>query len=55
MPSAVSAPHAENIAAAMKAETPWIEDTREFFGLIILAGVLTVNYLHAKRKVKSGT
>lgn len=46
---------AENIAAAMKAETPWIEDTREFFGLIILAGVLAINYFHAKRKTKSRT
>ena len=47
--------HAENIAAAMKAETPWIEDTREFFGLAILAGVLLINYWYAKRKVKSRT
>ena len=47
--------HAENIAATMKAEMPWIEDTREFFGLIILAGVLAINYLHAKKKVKSRT
>ncbi len=47
--------NAENIAAAMKAETPWIEDTREFFGLIILAGVLAVNYFHAKKKLKSRT
>lgn len=41
---------AENIAASMKASTPWIEDTREFFGLVILIIVLLVNYLYAKRK-----
>lgn len=46
---------AENIAASMKAETPWIEDTREFFGLIILMAVLLINYNHAKRKAKSRT
>src|SRR5215216_1928403 len=27
--------HAENIAGRMKAATPWIENTREFFGLCI--------------------
>ena len=42
--------NAENIAASMKASTPWIEDTREFFGLVILILVLTVNLLYAKRK-----
>jgi transmembrane protein TMEM220 len=42
--------NAENIAGTMKAETPWIEDSREFFGLVILIGVLLVNYFHAKRK-----
>src|ERR1700694_5434426 len=28
--------HAESIASTMKAEKPWIEETREFFGLVIL-------------------
>ncbi|HMG66824.1 MAG TPA: transmembrane 220 family protein, partial [Chitinophagaceae bacterium] len=28
--------HAANIADTMKAEQPWIEETREFFGLVIL-------------------
>src|SRR5215831_5155277 len=27
--------NAENIAETMKAEKPWIEETREFFGLVI--------------------
>ena len=42
--------NAENIAASMKASTPWIEETREFFGLVILILVLTVNLVYAKRK-----
>ena len=41
---------AENIAATMKASTPWIEETREFFGLLILIIVLLVNLIYAKRK-----
>lgn len=40
---------AENIAQTMKATKPWIEDTREFFGLLILVVVLLINYLAAKR------
>jgi len=42
--------NAENIAATMKASTPWIEETREFFGLLILIIVLLVNLVYAKRK-----
>ncbi|HLF46640.1 MAG TPA: transmembrane 220 family protein [Chitinophagaceae bacterium] len=44
--------NAENIAATMKAEKPWVEDTREFFGLIILVIVLLVNYFYAKNKFR---
>ena len=36
--------HAENIAETMKAEKPWIEESREFFGLVILIGVLLITY-----------
>lgn len=43
--------NAENIAGAMKAETPWIEDTREFFGLVIMIAVLMINYFYDKRKL----
>ena len=43
--------NAENIASTMKAEKPWIEETREFFGLVILIVVLMINYLDAKRKL----
>lgn len=41
---------AENIAGSMKASNPWIEDTREFFGLCILSFVLLMDLLYAKRK-----
>ena len=45
--------HAENIAGTMKAEQPWIEETREFFGLIILIVVLAINYFAAIKKRKT--
>src|SRR5687767_1113484 len=35
---------AESLTQSMKASTPWIEDTREFFGLCILTFVLLMNY-----------
>jgi len=35
----------QNIAAQMQASKPWIEKTREFFGLLIVCAVLLVNYL----------
>ncbi len=41
---------AENIAQTMKATKPWIEDTREFFGLLILIAALLVNYVVARRR-----
>ena len=44
--------HAANIAGTMKAEQPWIEETREFFGLVILIVVLLIDYFYAKRKRK---
>ena len=44
--------HAENIAGTMKAERPWIEETREFFGLVILIVVLAINYFVAIKKRK---
>jgi len=40
----------ENIAGSMKAETPWIEDTREFFGLVILMAVLVIDFFYARKK-----
>jgi hypothetical protein len=41
---------AENIAQSMKATTPWIEQTREFFGLLILITALLINYTVYRRK-----
>jgi hypothetical protein len=29
----------------MKAEKPWIEESREFFGLVIILIVLGINYI----------
>ena len=42
--------NAENIAGTMKAQTPWIEDSREFFGLVILIIVLLINYLYYRKR-----
>ena len=42
--------NAEDIAATMKAEKPWIEETREFFGLLILVVVLLVNYFYSRKR-----
>ena len=43
---------AENLVQTMKAEKPWIEDTREFGGLVILIVALALNYRSAKRSTK---
>ena len=51
----ISEHDAENIAGSMKASKPWIEDTREFFGLCILSFVLLINYLSAKKGLKNKT
>ena len=40
----------ENIAASMKATKPWIEETREFFGLIIILVVLVADLVYANRR-----
>ncbi|OOG19683.1 hypothetical protein BWD42_07185 [Sphingobacterium sp. CZ-UAM] len=40
---------AENIAATMKADKPWIEETREFFGLLLAVIVLTVNLIYYRK------
>lgn len=34
----------ENIAETMQTTKPWIEQTREFFGLLIISGALLINY-----------
>jgi Transmembrane family 220, helix len=40
---------AANIAGSMQAEKPWIEETREFFGLVIVMGVLLIDYFVGRR------
>ncbi len=45
--------HAENLVQTMKAEKPWIEDTREFGGLLILIIVLFTDYFSARKKALS--
>jgi hypothetical protein len=41
--------NASNIASTMKAEKPWIEESREFFGLLIIIIVLGINYLKKEK------
>ncbi len=45
---------AENIAGSMKASSPWIEETREFFGLAILISVLSINFFYSGKESKKG-
>ncbi|MFA9205918.1 MAG: transmembrane 220 family protein, partial [Burkholderiaceae bacterium] len=37
--------NASSIATTMKAEQPWVEESREFFGLVIILIVLGINYI----------
>ena len=43
---------AENIAETMKATKPWIEETREFFGLVIVMAVLIINMIWLRKESK---
>jgi hypothetical protein len=40
----------ENIAGSMQATKPWIEYTREFFGLAIIIIVLVIDLIYASRR-----
>lgn len=42
--------HAESIVQTMKAEKPWIEETREFGGLLITMIVLVSNMIWLSKK-----
>ncbi len=42
--------NASSIANTMKAETPWVEESREFFGLVIILIVLAINYKKTFKK-----
>ncbi len=43
---------AENIVQSMKATKPWIEETREFFGLLLLISALVINMIWQGRLSK---
>jgi hypothetical protein len=45
--------NSQNIAETMKANAPWIEETREFFGLVILIVVLLADWLYGRKKVSA--
>ena len=42
--------NSENLVQSMKATKPWIEETREFFGLLILILILSVNMIWLRKK-----
>ena len=44
----------ESMVQTMKAEKPWIEESREFFGLVILIVVIGINWAYMKRVEKVG-
>ncbi|OOQ56498.1 transmembrane 220 family protein [Mucilaginibacter pedocola] len=43
----------ESMVQTMKAEKPWIEESREFFGLVILIVVIAVNWVYMKKVQKA--
>ncbi|MFN2440746.1 MAG: hypothetical protein ABR503_16195, partial [Chitinophagaceae bacterium] len=46
---------AENIVQSMKATKPWIEETREFFGLLILIVAFIANMIWLSKNKKAAT
>ncbi len=44
--------HASDLVQSMKADKPWIEETREVGGLLILLVVLAINWIASRRRVK---
>ena len=45
--------NAENIAETMKAEKPWVEESREFFGLVIILIVMIIDHIYLTKKKKA--
>ena len=41
--------HEESLVQTMNAQKPWIEEAREFFGLLICFMVLLINWMYYKR------
>ena len=48
----VSEHDSENIVQSMKATKPWIEETREFLGLLILIFSILMNMIWLRKKIK---
>jgi|SRR5690606_22631458 len=46
---------ASDLVQSMKADKPWIEETREVMGLLILVAVLAVDWIVAARRKRSDT
>jgi hypothetical protein len=44
--------HAESLTETMNAEKPWIEQSREFFGLLIVCGAISINAVYLRRRQK---
>ena len=45
--------NAENIVQSMKATKPWVEQTREFGGLLILLATLGLNWFYFRKRMNS--
>lgn len=45
---------AKDLVQSMKADKPWIEETREVLGLLILVAVLAFNWIVAAKRKRSG-
>jgi hypothetical protein len=45
---------AESLVQSMKAETPWIEEAREFFGLLLLIIAVAANMVWLKKRRPAG-
>ena len=44
---------AESLVQSMQASKPWIEETREFFGLVIVIVVLLINWFFRFKKINA--
>jgi len=49
----ISQHESESLVQSMKATKPWIEESREFFGLLILVTVLSIDMIWLSRKRKA--
>jgi len=45
--------NAENLAETMKAQKPWVEESREFFGLVIVLVVMIIDHIYLLKKKKA--